>query len=106
FLPAEAEKAEGVTPAETGVGVAVLLNPSTGTQTLAWTWSDNDVRAEGGEIILVYIQGANTADPVRDAAVDSATSNTDVSVTIDTEPGDLVLGFAGMFNFQGSEPGT
>src|SRR5690606_6749430 len=106
FLPAAAELAEGATPDESGVGVAVLVNPSTGTQTLAWTWSDNDVRAEGGEIILVYIQDANTADPVRDAAVDSATSSTDVSVTIDTESDDLVLGFAGMFNFQGSEPGT
>src|SRR5690606_24955418 len=104
FLPAEAELAEGVTPDESGVGVAVLLNPSTGTQTLAWTWSDGEARPEGGGIVLVYIQDANTADPVRDAAVDSATSNIDVSVTIDTESDDLVLGFAGSFNFQGTDP--
>src|SRR5690606_32208405 len=104
FLPAEAELAEGVTPDEVGVGVAVLLNPSTGTQTISWTGSGRGARAEGGEFILVYIQDANTADPVRDAAVDSATFDDDVSVTIDTESDDLVLGFAGSFNFEGFNP--
>src|SRR5690606_21410472 len=111
FLPAEAEQAEGVPEGAQGVGVAVLLNPSTGTQTLEWAWSDGEAREEGGAIVLVYIQGANTADPVRDAAVDSTFFEDDpeehafgdVSVTIDTEPDDLVLGFAGSVNFEGSE---
>src|SRR5690606_20162741 len=88
-----------------GVGVAVLLNPSTGTQTLEWAWSDGEARPEGGALVLVYIQDANTADPVRDAAVNGATyADEDVWVTIDTEPDDLVLGFASSVNFEGSDP--
>src|SRR5690606_34006910 len=105
FLPAEAELADGVPEGVNGVGVAVLLNPSTGTQTLEWAWSDGEARPEGAALVLVYIQDANTADPVRDAAVNGATyADEDVWVTIDTEPDDLVLGFASSVNFEGSDP--
>src|SRR5690606_4818299 len=49
-------------------------------------------------IVFVYLKDVNIDDPVRDAAVNATTAQTDVSVTIDTEENDLVLGFAQRFD--------
>lgn len=73
------------------IGVAYLANPSTSTQTLAWTWSLNQAKAGGGKIVVVYIENGNTADPFRDTAIDANTSGNDVSISLTTVSTDLVL---------------
>jgi hypothetical protein len=98
----QAELAEGATTDESGVGVAVLANPATGSQTLAWTWSAGGARSEGGEIVLVYVTGADTVSPAHNAAVDARIGSTAPSVTVDSTTTDLVLGF--VQSFSGSPP--
>lgn len=78
---------------EIGVGVGYLESPSTGSQTLAWTWSAGGARTEGGEIVVVYVKDHNAGDPVRDTDHDAASGNTNVSVVLTTASTDLVLGF-------------
>lgn len=93
----QSQRAEGSPADANGVGVATLVNPATGSQTFAWTWSAGGARSEGGEIVLVYIKDANTGDPYRAAGndycrlqvVDGAPS-----VSISSNTTDLVLGFA------------
>lgn len=87
--------AEGATNNESGVGVARLASPATGSQTLAWTWSAGGARTEGGEIVLVYVQDGNISDPVRAGSTDANTGAGDVTVTVGSVTTDLVLAFAG-----------
>lgn len=102
MLPALAELAEGATFNEPGVGVAILVNPPTGAQTLAWAWSDSAARTEGGGVFLVYYQDANTSDPYRAVAVDAQTGTTQPAATINsTASDDRVVGFT-----ENSNPST
>lgn len=82
---------------QNGVYVGTLVNPSTGTQTLAWTWSAGGARTEGGKIVLIYVKGVDTADLVRASAVDTATNTDNVTVTVSSSTTDLVLAFAESF---------
>lgn len=86
--------AEGAVTNENGVGVATIVSPATGSQTFAWTWSAGTARTEGGGIILVYVTGANTSDPVRSTDVNSTIAGNDCSVTFTTVSTDLVLAMA------------
>lgn len=102
MLPALAELAEGAAVNETGVGVAILVNPPTGAQTLAWAWSDSAPRTEGGVVFLVYYQDANTSDPYRAVAVDAQTGTTQPAATVNsTASDDRVVGFT-----ENSNPST
>jgi len=103
FFPAEVQIAEGAVTNEAGHGIAVLLNPATGSQTLAWTWSAGAGRTEGGWIVLTYVKDVNLADPVRASAVDAQISTDNCSVTLATETTDLLL--AGCQSFNTSTPG-
>lgn len=98
-----AELAEGATTDESGVGVATLMSPATGSQTVAWTWSGGGARSEGGEIVLVFYKDCNTSDPVRaasvNAAVDVNAADTSVGSTAST---DLVVGFYQVFDGAGT----
>jgi hypothetical protein len=94
MFPAKAQLAEGAVTDESGIGVALLVNPSTGSQTLAWTWSAGGARAQGGEIVLVYVTGGNTSDPYRDADADANVASGNVVVTINSETTDLLLALA------------
>ena len=87
----QSQLAEGAVTDESGVGVATLANPATGSQTFAWTWSAGGARTEGGGIFLVYVKDHNSGDAVRAAGTDAATLTTGVSVTLATETTDLLL---------------
>lgn len=84
-----------------GVGVASLETlPGSGSQTLAWAWSDTDARDEGGGIIVVWVKDVDTGDLVRDADVDFAGIGGagTRSVTITTNSTDLVLAVGQRYN--------
>jgi hypothetical protein len=81
--------------AEPGGGVAFLDDiPGTGTQTLAWTWSNGGARAEGGGIWIVWVKGQDATTPVRDLDADQGQSTTNVEATVDSQTTDLVLAMA------------
>ena len=86
--------AEGTPANAPGVGVARLINPATGSQTFAWTWSGGAARTQGGKIVLVYVKDANTSDPVRAAATDTDINANNVTVNLATETTDLLLAMA------------
>jgi hypothetical protein len=87
----ETQLAEGWATDASGVGVATLANPSTGSQTFAWAWSSGGARTEGGVITLVYLTGSGE---IRDTAVDSEDGTDQVQVTLDTETTDLLIVYA------------
>lgn len=96
-LTIEAQRAEGATTDTNGTGAARLVNPATGSQTFAWTWSAGGARSEGGKIVLVYLKSVDTSSPVRAAGVDGRTAATNVAVTISSDPTDLILAMADSF---------
>src|SRR5688572_21115966 len=77
-----------------GIGVATLVSPATGSQTVAWTWNNNAARTEGGNIVLVWVKDGNTVDPFRDADSTNNTDTNNVELTIDSADTDLVLAMA------------
>jgi hypothetical protein len=78
--------------AEPGGGVAFLDDiPGTGTQTLAWTWSNGGARTEGGGIFVVWVKGQDATTPVRDLDANQGQSSDTTNVTIDSNATDLVL---------------
>lgn len=94
FLPAKAELAEGAATDESGVGVAILVNPATGSQTVAWAWSAGGARTEGGELVLVFYRDGNASDPFRAAAVDANIQNFNALASLaGTLTTDRVVGF-------------
>ena len=105
FFPADSQLAEGATTNENGVGVATLMNPATGTQTVAWTWSAGGAREEGGELVLVFYKDANTSDPVRAAGTNAAATTGEAAVGLaSTETTDAVVGFVENFYDGGTQP--
>lgn len=88
---------EGHSADHNGVAVATLPSPATGTQTLAWTWSAGGARSDGGEIVLVWVRDINPADFFRDAEISTNVAANDVSITLSTQPGDLVLALANTY---------
>src|SRR5688500_11017318 len=78
----QSQLAEGATTNCHGGGVATLVNPATGSQTAAWTWSAGGARTEGGKITLVWVTDANPTDTVRDVGTNHNTSTNNVAVTI------------------------
>jgi hypothetical protein len=78
--------------AEPGGGVALLDTlPGTGTQTLAWTWSNGGARAEGGGIFVVWIKSGGGTITARDFDVNQGQGSDVTSITIDSNTGDLVV---------------
>lgn len=100
----QSQLAEGHVSDHSGCGVATLVNPATGSQTFAWTWSAGGARSEGGWIVLVYIKGCDTTSLVRSSGLNTNTDGTDVSVTITTQSTDLVLAAAQKYNTGGANP--
>jgi len=94
----QSQVAEGATSNESGHGVATLVNPATGSQTLAWTWSAGGARSEGGWIVVIYIKGCDTSNLVRSSGVDANVGGLDVQVTLNTQSTDLVLATAQAYN--------
>jgi hypothetical protein len=88
----------------TGVGVATLASlPSPGSQTLAWAWSDLDARDEGGGLFVVWVNGVDLADLVRDADTATQSGGSSLNFSIDSSPTDLILALAQSF-FSDSDP--
>lgn len=84
-----------------GRGTASLQNPSTGTQTLAWNWGSGGARAEGGKIILTFITGNASVNPIRDTDSAGATSTTSVAATVDSETTDIIIASCQSFSSGG-----
>jgi hypothetical protein len=106
FLPAKAEIEEGSITDASGHGVAILVNPATGSQTVAWAWSGGGARTEGGWIVLVFYKDANTGDPFRAADVDVQVSTNNCSVTISSDPTDIISAACQSFNANPSLDGS
>lgn len=104
-LTIRSQLAEGAATDEAGIGVATLVNPAIGSQTHALTWSAGGARTEGGAVVFVYYQDANTGDPVRASGVNAAieTSNPTVALA-STETTDMVVGYAERFSDSGENP--
>ncbi len=86
-----------------GVGCGVLVNPSIGEQTFTWNWSGGGARADGGQIVLVYLKDVNLASPIRDADLDRGVGGEGMSVTLDSHPTDIIIALASNFN-NGTNP--
>jgi hypothetical protein len=52
-----------------------LVNPPTGSQTLAWDWNSTDDVDEGGQILCCFYKGVDTTDPIRSSSAVAETSN-------------------------------
>lgn len=79
--------------------VWTLVNPSTGSQSLAWNQGLGFAPPDsGGGIYIVYVKGVDTGDLVRDADSAGNTSGGSVSLTIDSNDTDLVLAMGASFN--------
>ena len=93
--------AEGAVTDESGVGVAYLVSPGTGSLTHALTWSAGGARTEAGEAVFVYYQDGNTSDPVRASGTNAATVATAAAVNLaSTASTDMVVGLVDNFNDQ------
>ncbi len=86
------------------VGVAWGAVSATGTQSIQWTFTET--LTQGPTISVVFLQGVDTNDPVRDAQAMHATTGTlqTDSVTLATAPTDLILGMVGSSNGSDGEP--
>lgn len=92
FTTAGTQLAEGAATDESGTGSAYVLNPDVGaSKTFAWAWSAGGARAEGGKIIISWIQDANTSDFFRACANNATTATNNCNVTVASETDDLLL---------------
>jgi hypothetical protein len=89
----QAQLASGVGGDTVGVGLATIVNPSTGSRTFEWTWDTDEARAGGGLIILVFVKDANTGDLIRGVDVDATESFNAPTATASSVETDFVLGF-------------
>lgn len=91
-----------------GAGVAFIENPATGSQTLAWTWSNGSARLEGGWIAVTYVADANVGvgDAVRDSDSTAQSGSNNTALTLTTETTDLVLAAAQSFSANPALDGT
>src|SRR5690606_30739411 len=82
-----------------GCGVSAGLVPATGSQTLDWSWTAGHSIVGGPTVGVVWVKGIDTDDPYRDsdAAVFTAPGGAR-SLTLTTEPGDLVVGMVATIN--------
>lgn len=90
----------------TGTGVAYIENPATGSQTLAWTWSNGTARLEGGWIAVTYVADANIGDAVRDSDATAQSGSNNTTLTLTTDSTDLVLAAAQSFDTNPALDGT
>lgn len=81
-----------------GYGVATLANPSTGTQTLAWSWSAGGARDEAGFSTITYVKDVNTSDLVNAVGGAAGSDGDNVEVTINSASTDLVLSSCNTFS--------
>ena len=100
FLPAEAELGDGeVNFNGSGGGAAVLVNPSTGSNTLSWGWSSGGARSEGGALALIFYKDANTSDPTGSSDVDQNSVGNGVTASLTSVSSDsMVICFAEAYN--------
>lgn len=82
----------------TGTGVLMLSSlPAPGSRTFAWAWGNANARDEGGGVVLVWLSGLTSVNQMRDIGLDHKTTTNASSVTLSTQPTDLVLGMAQSF---------
>lgn len=78
-------------------GIFYLVNPATGSQTLAYDWSGSNVFTAGGQFYVAYYKGVDTADPIRDRGGEH-TDDTDATTgTLTVSTGDMIVAVAEMY---------
>lgn len=86
--------------------IGYLVNPSIGTQTLAWDWSGTSSPNDPPIIKVVYYNGIDTSSPIRSSygGQNSGTSFSTTSLTAQT--GDLIFSVAPLFTYSGHKTVT
>jgi hypothetical protein len=84
-------------PDDNGHGMEYWLDPADGSQTLAWTWTNEPLAGEGPAAAIAWFSGVTQTAPIRDGDIDnnSSTGGSSNTVTIDSNTTDYVLGFCG-----------
>lgn len=76
----------------TYIGImAYLVNPSTGSQTLAWPVGASIT--DGLQIYVAFFKGLDTASPFRDRSINQVTTGTATASSITASAGDLTIAF-------------
>jgi hypothetical protein len=78
-----------------GHGMEYWLTPSSGSQTLAWTWTNEPLAGEGPVVQVLFFSGVTQTAPIRDGDIEekASTGGSSNTVTIDSTATDYVLGF-------------
>lgn len=79
-----------------------LVNPATGSQTLAWDWAGTGTGDQANIFVMAYYKGVDTADLVRDTFGGQFGNNPYASDTLTAASGDLIIACASGF-FDGAE---
>jgi hypothetical protein len=88
------QNAEGNFQDNTGGGIAVLANPSTGSQTIEWAFSAGGARTNGGALYVVYVKDADLSDIYRDVVLCAVSAAEPCAVNVVSLEDDLGLAFA------------
>lgn len=94
----ESQVNSGVSGDIAGCGVAIIENPATGLQNVAWTWSSGGARSGGGALRLVFLEETNIGNAVRDSGAVAEQFSDAPSIDLTTETTDLVIGFGSSFS--------
>lgn len=78
-------------------GQFYLVNPATGSQTLAWDWGGTAALFGGVILVLRFYKGVDTADPIRDSHASQAAAGVFATDTLTAQTDDLVTAFSWMF---------
>lgn len=79
-----------------GNGVEYWISPTSGSQTLAWTWTNTPLSGEGPCAQIIFFDGTETSTPIRAGNFDntgSTTGGTTATINVTSNSTDYVLGF-------------
>lgn len=68
-----------------------LVNPSTGSQALAWDWAGAGTCSSGCHIMYAFYKGINTADPIRSRGGNAALGAITITNIMNAQYGDLAV---------------
>jgi hypothetical protein len=74
-----------------------LLNPATGSQSLAWNWAGTTAMIIGAQVYYSFYKGINKGNPIRDSQGIQSTGSTSVNRTVaNTKAGDMICAYSHM----------
>lgn len=96
-VPLTVGRADDTDTAKVMSAMFYLVNPATGSQTLAWDWVGTTTPDVGVQIYYSFYKGVNKASPIRDSQGIQQTGSTSVSRTVaNTQPGDMICAYSHM----------